>query len=179
MGRLSISGNIVDLQERRIFPGTVVVQNGSILSIAPTTDISSTHYILPGFIDAHAPGLRGPDLIRYISAGISSGTNDADLCNAVNAVIENKGGIAIAANGKAEVLPLPVAGIMSPEDGYRVAQKYSMIDQKAKQLGSTLHAPFMTLSFMALLVIPSLKLSDKGLFDGSSFSFTFTPLVKT
>lgn len=107
---------------------------------------------------------------------IAVGTNDADLCRAVNGVIENKGGIAIVADGKVEALPLSVAGIMSPEDGYTVAQKYSKIDQKAKELGTSLHAPFMTLSFMALLVIPSLKLSDKGLFDGSSF--IFTPLLK-
>jgi len=67
------------------------------------------------------------------------------------------------------ILPLPVAGLMSAEDGYLVAQKYSAIDKAAKDLGSTLSAPFMTLSFMALLVIPHLKLSDLGLFDGDEF----------
>ena len=69
------------------------------------------------------------------------------------------------------VLPLPVAGLMSVEDGYIVAEKYSAIDKAAKHLGSTLSAPFMTLSFMALLVIPHLKLSDLGLFDGDEFKF--------
>lgn len=103
---------------------------------------------------------------------IAVGTNDRDICKAVNAIIENRGGIAVASEGSLEVLPLPVAGIMSPDDGYSVAKTYSVLDQKAKQLGTPLHAPFMTLSFMALLVIPSLKLSDKGLFDGTSFSFT-------
>jgi adenine deaminase len=73
--------------------------------------------------------------------------------------------------GRGEVLPLPVAGLMSTEDGYEVAGNYSAIDKAAKDLGSTLSAPFMTLSFMALLVIPHLKLSDLGLFDGDSFSF--------
>lgn len=107
---------------------------------------------------------------------IAVGTNDKDICRAVNTIIENKGGIAVVSKDNVETLPLPVAGIMSPDDGYRVAKKYSLLDQKAKQLGSSLHAPFMTLSFMALLVIPSLKLSDKGLFDGNSFSFT--PLIK-
>ena len=68
-------------------------------------------------------------------------------------------------------MPLPVAGIMTNEDGYKTAEKYSAIDKLAKDLGSTLNAPFMTLSFMALLVIPQLKLSDKGLFDGSKFEF--------
>lgn len=103
---------------------------------------------------------------------IAVGTNDKDLCSAVNALIENKGGIAVAYDGKIEVLPLPVAGIMSSQDGYLIAEKYAYIDQKAKELGTKLKAPFMTLSFMALLVIPSLKLSDKGLFDGTSFKFT-------
>ena len=69
------------------------------------------------------------------------------------------------------VLPLPVAGLMSSEDGYEVAKQYIEISNKAKQLGSALQAPFMTLSFMALLVIPHLKLSDKGLFDGDQFKF--------
>lgn len=94
------------------------------------------------------------------------------MCQAVNAIIENKGGIAVSWKGKTEVLPLPIAGIISPEDGYKVAQDYVRLDQIAKQLGSSLRAPFMTLSFMALLVIPSLKLSDKGLFDGDKFQFT-------
>jgi len=67
------------------------------------------------------------------------------------------------------VLNLPVAGLMSSEDGYRVAETYTAMDQMAKQLGSGLRAPFMTLSFMALLVIPHLKLSDRGLFDGDRF----------
>ena len=69
------------------------------------------------------------------------------------------------------ILPLPVAGLMSNEDGYKVAEDYTAIDKMTKELGSTLAAPFMTLSFMALLVIPHLKLSDLGLFDGDKFEF--------
>ncbi len=103
---------------------------------------------------------------------IAVGVTDEDICSAVNAIIENKGGISVVYEGKADVLPLPVAGIMTNEDGYAVAEKYTKIDKLAKELGSTLHAPYMTLSFMALLVIPQLKLSDKGLFDGSKFEFT-------
>jgi len=103
---------------------------------------------------------------------IAVGTNDKDLCDAVNSIIEHKGGISISSDGKTEMLPLPVAGIMSNEDGYVAADKYSAIDKLAKSLGTKLHAPFMTLSFMALLVIPALKLSDKGLFDGRTFKFT-------
>lgn len=89
----------------------------------------------------------------------------------MNLIIEAKGGIAAVTEGKAELLSLPVGGIMSPEDGYQVAKAYTRIDQMAKKMGSTLNSPFMTLSFMALLVIPDLKLSDKGLFNGQKFEF--------
>lgn len=102
---------------------------------------------------------------------IAVGVTDEDICNAVNGIIDYKGGISAAFDNNVEVLPLPVAGIMTNEDGYTVAEKYTRLDAMAKELGTTLHAPFMTLSFMALLVIPQLKLSDKGLFDGSKFEF--------
>lgn len=102
---------------------------------------------------------------------IAVGVTDEDIRDAVNAIIANKGGISVANDGNVEVLPLPVAGIMTNADGYEVAEQYTMLDAKAKELGTTLHAPFMTLSFMALLVIPQLKLSDKGLFDGKQFKF--------
>jgi len=104
---------------------------------------------------------------------VAVGVDDASLCAAVNALIACKGGIAVAQNiTEVQVLPLPVAGLMSTENGHTVANAYTRIDQLAKCMGTTLHAPFMTLSFMALLVIPALKLSDKGLFDGSRFAFT-------
>lgn len=102
---------------------------------------------------------------------ICVGVTDEDITAAVNAIIDYKGGISIAAAGVTDVLPLPVAGIMTNGDGYETAVKYSSMDSKAKELGTKLDAPFMTLSFMALLVIPSLKLSDKGLFDGNKFRF--------
>lgn len=102
---------------------------------------------------------------------IAVGVDDASICRAVNLLIQEKGGIS-AVNDTAElVLPLPVGGIMSPNDGYEVAQAYTNIDKMAKDMGSSLKSPFMTLSFMALLVIPDLKLSDKGLFDGQRFEF--------
>ena len=99
------------------------------------------------------------------------GTSDEAICNAVNALIENKGGVCAVNGNEKHVLSLPVAGIMSAKDGWETGKLYEVIDAKAKEYGSTLHAPFMTLSFMALLVIPDLKLSDKGLFSGNSFSF--------
>lgn len=103
---------------------------------------------------------------------IAVGCNDEDIAEAINLLINSKGGISVVNNDLKYHLPLPVAGLMSNEDGFEVAHKYEFIDQKAKELGSLLNAPFMTLSFMALLVIPELKLSDKGLFDGSIFEFT-------
>ncbi|MBC3538907.1 adenine deaminase [Rufibacter sediminis] len=102
---------------------------------------------------------------------IAVGVDDDSLCRAVNLLIEAKGGISTVNGDQEMVLPLPVAGIMSPEDGYWVAEQYAKLDRSAKELGSTLTSPFMTLSFMALLVIPALKLSDKGLFDGQHFQF--------
>ncbi|MGH2645459.1 MAG: adenine deaminase C-terminal domain-containing protein, partial [Chitinophagaceae bacterium] len=102
---------------------------------------------------------------------IAVGTNDEFLCRAVNLLIENKGGICAINEREEKVLPLPVAGLMSDEDGYEVARQYASLDKMAKAMGSQLRAPFMTLSFMALLVIPHLKLSDKGLFDGDKFEY--------
>lgn len=103
---------------------------------------------------------------------IAVGTDDASLCAAVNAVIASTGGISAVGAGREMVLPLPVAGIMTQADGYETARAYAEIDAWVKsELGCRLGAPFMTLSFMALLVIPELKLSDKGLFDGAAFAF--------
>jgi adenine deaminase len=103
---------------------------------------------------------------------VAVGVDDESICKAVNLVIEQQGGISAVSNEKEMVLGLPVAGLMSNEDGYKIAEAYTAIDKMVKEeLGSTLSAPFMTLSFMALLVIPHLKLSDKGLFDGDSFRF--------
>jgi adenine deaminase len=100
---------------------------------------------------------------------VAVGVDDESLCRAVNLVIEQKGGISCVGSSSEMVLGLPVAGLMSQENGYKVAEAYTTIDAMAKDLGSSLAAPFMTLSFMALLVIPHLKLSDKGLFDGDAF----------
>jgi len=102
---------------------------------------------------------------------VAVGVSDKEICAAVNLVVENRGGLCAVGNDFREFLPLPVAGLMSDEDGYVVAEKYSQLDMLAKNLGSKLSAPFMTLSFMALLVIPRLKLSDKGLFDAERFRF--------
>lgn len=99
------------------------------------------------------------------------GVDDESITKVVNLIIEHKGGIAAVDNEREMILPLPVAGLMSADDGFEVAEKYKSLDKMAKSLGSPLSSPFMTLSFMALLVIPELKLSDKGLFDGVNFNF--------
>ncbi len=100
---------------------------------------------------------------------IAVGVDAESICRAVNLIIKAKGGVSAEYNNMEQILPLPVAGLMSAADGYSVAEAYSKLDAMAKEMGSTLSAPFMSLSFMALLVIPHLKLSDLGLFDGDSF----------
>ncbi|MFY8214634.1 MAG: adenine deaminase [Flavobacterium sp.] len=102
---------------------------------------------------------------------VAVGASDEALCKAVNLLIAQQGGLAAVSAEKELVLPLPVAGIMSDQDGVQVAAQYQALDAMAKELGSNLKAPYMTLSFMALLVIPDLKLSDKGLFSGNAFTF--------
>lgn len=102
---------------------------------------------------------------------VAIGVDDESLAKAINLVIAERGGVSCVNSRQEKVLGLPVAGLMSANNGYQVAAAYTEIDAMAKSLGSSLGAPFMTLSFMALLVIPHLKLSDKGLFDGDTFSF--------
>jgi adenine deaminase len=101
---------------------------------------------------------------------VAVGADDESLVKAINLVIRERGGVSCCTEDASSVLSLPVAGLMSARNGYDVAKEYTAIDAMAKSLGSSLAAPFMTLSFMALLVIPHLKLSDLGLFDGDSFS---------
>ncbi len=100
------------------------------------------------------------------------GTSDEAMSEATNELLRHEGGIVCFDGENLESLPLSVAGLMTGEDGWQVGKKYAILDRKAKEMGSKLNAPFMTLSFMALLVIPSIKLSDEGLFDGNQFKFT-------
>ena len=110
----------------------------------------------------------GHDSHNIIAVGVS----DEAICKAVNLLIENKGGICAVNDSTEKVVALPVAGIMSDQPADVIGKAYAQLDKMAKEMGSKLRAPYMTLSFMALLVIPALKLSDKGLFDGNSFKFT-------
>ncbi|MEJ6791173.1 MAG: adenine deaminase [Lacinutrix sp.] len=110
----------------------------------------------------------GHDSHNIIAVGVS----DEAICKAVNAIIKAKGGICAVNNSEEKTVALPVAGIMSDKNGETIGKQYAALDALAKQMGSTLNAPYMSLSFMALLVIPALKLSDKGLFNGQTFKFT-------
>ena len=102
---------------------------------------------------------------------ICVGVNDNDIIPAINEIIRGKGGLALATNGRVDYLPLPVAGIMSDKPVREIAEIYQKLTLLAGEKGCRLQAPFMTLSFMALLVIPELKIGDKGLFDGRNFRF--------
>ena len=110
----------------------------------------------------------GHDSHNIIAVGVS----DEAICRAVNLIIENRGGICAVNSSEEKIVPLPVAGIMSDKPANEIGKSYAALDAMAKHMGSKLRAPYMSLSFMALLVIPSLKLSDQGLFDGTSFQFT-------
>lgn len=102
---------------------------------------------------------------------VACGVSDEEIIQAVNLVIKSRGGIAIVNEDGCFELALPVAGLMSQEDGFAVAGRYQELQRRAQALGSHLTAPLMTLSFLALLVIPELRLSDRGLFDSQNFKF--------
>ncbi|WP_426490415.1 adenine deaminase [Hymenobacter sp. 102] len=157
------------------------VANGLVIPDVPQdvlklTVVNRYHAAPPAVAFIQGFGLRHGALassVGHDSHNITAvGCDDESLARAVNLVIEARGGLAVVApDGRELILPLPVAGLMSDQPGPVVAAAYTAIDALAKELGSGLQAPFMTLSFMALLVIPSLKLSDKGLFDGEAFRF--------
>lgn len=178
----AIEGQLVTNQlqlSAKIQDGKIVSDvSRDILKMAVVNRYRPDAPIAIGFI--HNIGIKAGALATTVGHDchniIVVGVDDESMCNAVNKLIACKGGIAVAeAREYTEYMSLPVAGLMSVEDGHIVAAQYTNIDKKAKELGTPLKAPFMTLSFMALLVIPSLKLSDKGLFDGSTFNFT--PLI--
>ncbi|MBU2940513.1 adenine deaminase [Lacinutrix sp. C3R15] len=155
------NGNLVSNTETDILKMTVVNRyNNDVPAIAFIKNF--------GLKEGAIASSVGHDSHNIIAVGVS----DEAICKAVNLIIENKGGICAISNSEEKIVALPVAGIMSDQDGETIGKDYAALDKMAKQLGSTLHAPYMTLSFMALLVIPDLKLSDKGLFSGKEFKFT-------
>ncbi|MBE0640556.1 MAG: adenine deaminase, partial [Bacteroidales bacterium] len=162
------------LEEARVMDGEVLSDTDrDILKIAVLNRYSPS---LPAFGFVRGFGMKQGAMASTVAHDshnlICVGTNDVDMLKAMQLLISHQGGIAVVNGDDSLVLPLPVAGIMSEREGYAVAKDYQQLDRMAKTLGSGLRSPFMTLSFMALLVIPALKLSDKGLFNGQIFKFT-------
>ena len=158
---LLVGGNLVSNTQEDILKMTVVnrYQNSS-----PSIAFIKNFGIQQGAIASSV----GHDSHNIIAVG----TSDEFICKAVNILIQNKGGICVVNQTIEKVVALPVAGIMSDQPAEIIGDAYAALDAMAKKMGSRLKAPFMSLSFMALLVIPSLKLSDQGLFDGRAFKFT-------
>ncbi|WP_420574387.1 adenine deaminase [Kordia sp.] len=154
-------GNLVSNVEKDILKMTVV---NRYQEDAPAMAFIKNFGLKEGAIASSV----GHDSHNIIAVGVS----DEAICKAVNLLIKNKGGICAVSETSEHVVSLPVAGIMSDKTGWEIGEEYAKLDKLAKEMGSTLRAPYMTLSFMALLVIPSLKLSDKGLFNGTTFEFT-------
>ncbi len=171
----ALDGEIVTECETAPFPANGMSDvNGDLLKIAVVNRYFNAPPAL-GFIRGF--GLKSGAIASCVAHDshniVAVGVSDEMLCRAVNAVMLNKGGISAAGEREVKTLPLPVAGIMSPGDGYEVARLYAEVDAFAKaRLGCLLRAPFMTLSFMALPVIPKLKMTDKGLFDVEKFGFS-------
>lgn len=121
-------------------------------------------------------GLKRGALVSTVSHDshniVAVGTSDEEIVSAINHIIDSKGGILACDKDNVCLLPLPVGGLMSADEGSVIARRYEEIDAMVKEMGSKLRAPFMTVAFMSLLVIPKLKLSDQGLFDGRTYSFT-------
>lgn len=180
-GRLNViqalNGQLITRRLRlraRVMAGQVVADPArDLLKIAVINRYARSAPVAVGFIRGF--GLRTGALASSVAHDshniVAVGADDASLAAAVNLVIAQRGGISVAGGGRKAVLPLPIAGLMSDADGRTVARRYTALDARAKQLGSRLDAPFMTLSFMALLVIPDLKLSDRGLFSGAQWAF--------
>ncbi|WP_289046126.1 adenine deaminase [uncultured Olleya sp.] len=156
-----LNGNLVSNTETDVLKMTVVNRYKN--------DVPALAFIKNfGLKEGAIASSVGHDSHNIIAVGVS----DEAICKAVNLIIENKGGICAVSNTHQKIVSLPVAGIMSDKNAETIGHAYAELDAFAKQLGTTLNAPYMTLSFMALLVIPALKLSDKGLFDGGKFEFT-------
>ena len=157
------------------------VENGGLVSdvendILKIVVVNRYHLSRPAVAFIKGFGLRRGALASSVAHDshniVAVGVTDKDILHAVNLLIEHGGGVTAYCSTEMVAVPLPVAGLMSNEDGYEVAAAYQNADALAKRLGSTLYAPFMTLAFMALLVIPELKISDQGLFDVKKFSIT-------
>ncbi len=157
------------------------IEEGNVVS-DPRRDIlklvvyNRYHEAAPAVAFVHGFGLKRGALASTIAHDshniIAVGCSDEEIVRAVNRLVALKGGIAVHDGITVHALPLPIAGLMSPDDGHTVAREHARLKQTARQMGCRFAAPFMTLAFMALPVIPELKLTDMGLFDGRTFAFT-------
>ena len=174
---------VVKCFDGQLFTGSIVVKpntlNGRVIpdvenDILKLVVVNRYNNSEPAIGFIHGIGFKDGAVAQSIAHDshniIAVGTNDKDLLKAINTVISLKGGIAISYKGNINQLPLEIAGLMSSERGEKTASGYAELNELAKSLGSSFKSPLMTLSFMALLVIPELKLSDKGLFDVNAFS---------
>jgi adenine deaminase len=173
----AINGQLITRHRRerpRVVDGAVVADpRRDILKIAVVNRYAPAAPVAVAFIRGF--GLKSGALASSVAHDshniVAVGADDASLCAAINLVIQARGGLSVVGRGRRAVLPLPIAGLMADGDGRGVARRYTRLDAAAKRLGSRLDAPFMTLSFMALLVIPDLKLSDRGLFSAAQWGF--------
>lgn len=178
----ALNGQLITKHERlpaRVVAGAVVADpKRDLLKIAVVNRYAPSAPVAVGFISGF--GLKRGAIASSVAHDshnvVAVGADDASLTRAVNLVIRSRGGLSVVGPAGEDVLPLPIAGLMSDQDGRKVAARYTALDRRAKQLGSKLDAPFMTLSFMALLVIPDLKLSDRGLFSAAKWAFV--PVVE-
>jgi adenine deaminase len=180
-GRLNVIGAMegqlitrrLRLRPRMVAGAAVADPARDLLKMAVVNRYARNAPIAVGFVRGF--GLRSGALASSVAHDshniVAVGADDASLAAAVNLVIAQRGGVAAVGRGQERILPLPIAGLMSNAEGHAVARTYAQVDALAKRLGSRLAAPFMTLSFMALLVIPDLKLSDRGLFSGCRWAF--------
>jgi len=173
----AIDGELITRKEKH----SALIENGNVISdldndILKICVINRYKQSPPAIAFIKGFGLKAGALASSIAHDshniICVGVSDREIVETVNWIIDHKGGIAAYNGGEIFGLPLEVGGIMSTEPTDKAANSYSKLSNIARDLGSELHAPYMTLAFMALLVIPELKISDKGLFDGTSFSFT-------
>ena len=158
---LIVNGNLVSNVDRDVLKMTVVNRYKNQM---PSMAFIKNFGLEEGAIASSV----GHDSHNIIAVGVS----DEMICKAVNLIIKNRGGVCAVTLLEEKIVSLPVAGIMSDKSAQEIGKQYAELDKMAKKMGSQLRAPYMSLSFMALLVIPSLKLSDKGLFNGEKFQFT-------
>lgn len=167
----ALNGQLVT--KHLVLPATEIGLKRDVLKIAVVNRYAVQAPVAVGYIRGF--GLKAGALASSVAHDshniVAVGVDDVSLAAAVNLVIAERGGLSVVGPRIQAVLPLPIAGLMSPADGRRVARLYTKLDRRAKMLGSNLDAPFMTLSFMALLVIPDLKLSDRGLFSAAKWGF--------